>query len=144
MMAMTYGYVYVAQISMGSDKAQALKAIKEAEAYKGPSLVIAYAPCINHGLRAGMGKSQREAKKAVDCGYWALYRYNPELKAEGKKSFSLDSKEPTTDFREFLMGEVRYSSLAKQFPDKAEALFAKTKRDALQRIEGYKKLANAE
>ncbi|MEY7998833.1 pyruvate:ferredoxin (flavodoxin) oxidoreductase [Clostridium sp. Mt-5] len=142
MMAMTYGYVYVAQISMGSDKNQALKAIKEAEAYKGPSLVIAYAPCINHGLKAGMGKSQREAKKAVDCGYWALYRYNPELKAEGKKSFSLDSKEPTADFKEFLMGEVRYSSLAKQFPEQADALFAKTKSDAFTRIEGYKKLAN--
>lgn len=120
MMAMSYGYVYVAQISMGADKNQALKAIHEAEAYHGPSLIIAYAPCINHGLRVGMGKSQREAKRAVDCGYWALYRYNPELKEEGKKSFSLDSKEPTTDFKEFLMGEVRYSSLAKQFPDQAD------------------------
>ncbi|OAA93629.1 pyruvate:ferredoxin (flavodoxin) oxidoreductase [Clostridium coskatii] len=140
MMAMSYGYVYVAQISMGADKNQALKAIHEAEAYHGPSLIIAYAPCINHGLRVGMGKSQREAKRAVDCGYWALYRYNPELKEEGKKSFSLDSKEPTTDFKEFLMGEVRYSSLAKQFPDQADALFEKTKKDALQRIAGYKKL----
>ncbi|ADK14002.1 Pyruvate-flavodoxin oxidoreductase [Clostridium ljungdahlii DSM 13528] len=142
MMAMSYGYVYVAQISMGADKNQALKAIHEAEAYHGPSLIIAYAPCINHGLRVGMGKSQREAKRAVDCGYWALYRYNPELKEEGKKSFSLDSKEPTTDFKEFLMGEVRYSSLAKQFPDQADALFEKTKKDALQRIAGYKKLDN--
>ena len=140
MMAMSYGYVYVAQISMGADKNQTLKAIHEAEAYHGPSLIIAYAPCINHGLKAGMGKSQREAKRAVDCGYWALYRYNPELKEAGKKSFSLDSKEPTTDFKEFLMGEVRYSSLAKQFPDQADALFEKTKKDAFQRIAGYKKL----
>ncbi len=141
-MAMTYGYVYVAQIAIGSDKAQAVKAMKEAEAYKGPSLIIAYAPCINHGLRAGMGKSQREIKKAVDCGYWSLYRYNPQLKEEGKKAFSLDSKEPTGDFKDFLMGEVRYSSLVKQSPEKAEALFAKTKKDAFERIEGYKKLAN--
>ena len=142
MMAMTYGYVYVAQIAMGADKNQTLKAIQEAEAYKGPSLIIAYAPCINHGLKGGMGKSQSEAKKAVECGYWALYRYNPELKEQGKKSFSLDSKKPTADFREFLMGEVRYSSLAKQFPETAEQLFEKTKKDAFDRIAGYEKLSN--
>ena len=140
MMAMSYGYVYVAQINMGADKNQALKAIAEAEAYKGPSLIIGYAPCINHGLRVGMGNSQLEAKRAADCGYWSMYRYNPELKGT-KNPFTLDSKEPTGDFKEFLLGEVRYSSLAKAFPEEAEALFAKTKQDATERLEGYKKLA---
>lgn len=142
MMAMSYGYVYVAQISMGADKNQTLKAIAEAEAYPGPSLIIAYAPCINHGLRNGMGKSQEEAKKAVESGYWGMYRYNPALKEQGKNPFILDSKEPTADFREFLMGEVRYASLAKQFPEAAEALFEKTKKDAFERLENYKRLAN--
>lgn len=141
MMAMSYGYVYVAQISMGADKNQTLKAIAEAEAYPGPSLIIAYAPCINHGLKVGMGNSQLEAKKAVECGYWALYRFNPALKEQGKNPFTLDSKEPTADFREFLMGEVRYASLAKAFPEAADALFEKTERDAKERLEGYKKLA---
>ncbi|MBI6872752.1 pyruvate:ferredoxin (flavodoxin) oxidoreductase [Clostridium aciditolerans] len=141
MMAMSYGYVYVAQVSMGADKNQTLKAIAEAEAYPGPSLIIGYSPCINHGLRNGMGKSQQEGKKAVECGYWAMYRYNPALKEEGKNPFVLDSKEPTADFREFLMGEVRYASLAKQFPEAADALFEKTQRDAMERLEGYKKLA---
>lgn len=134
-MAMTYGYVYVAQIAMGADKNQTLKAIAEAEAYPGPSLIIAYAPCINHGLKAGMGCSQLEEKKAVDCGYWGLYRFNPELKEAGKNPFSLDSKEPTANFKDFLMGEVRYASLAKQFPEDAEALFAKTEQDAKERLE---------
>jgi len=142
MMAMTYGYVYVAQVNMGADKNQVLKAIAEAEAYKGPSLIIAYAPCINHGLRIGMGNSQEEAKRATESGYWGMYRFNPELKEAGKNPFSLDSKEPTADFREFLMGEVRYSSLAKAFPEAAEALFEKTQKDAMERLEGYKKLAN--
>ncbi|WP_072893789.1 pyruvate:ferredoxin (flavodoxin) oxidoreductase [Clostridium fallax] len=142
MMAMSYGYVYVAQISMGADKNQTLKAIAEAEAYKGPSLIIAYAPCINHGIKAGMGKTQLEAKNAVECGYWAMYRFNPELKDAGKNPFSLDSKEPKGDFREFLMGEVRYASLAKAFPEAAEALFEKTHKDAMERLENYKKLAN--
>ena len=141
MMAMSYGYVYVAQVAMGADKNQVLKAMREAEAYHGPSLIIAYAPCINHGLKAGMGCSQLEAKRAVEAGYWANYRYNPDLKKEGKNPFTLDSKEPTGDFREFLMGEVRYSSLAKQFPDTAEQLFAKTEQDAKERIAGYKKLS---
>lgn len=140
-MAMTYGYVYVAQIAMGANKNQTLKAIAEAEAYPGPSLIIAYAPCINHGLKAGMGCSQLEEKKAVDCGYWGLYRFNPELKEAGKNPFSLDSKEPTANFKDFLMGEVRYASLAKQFPKDAEALFAKTEQDAKERLENYKKLA---
>jgi len=142
MMAMSYGYVYVAQISMGADKNQTLKAIAEAEAYPGPSLIIAYSPCINHGLKCGMAKVQDEAKKAVECGYWALYRYNPALKEQGKNPFILDSKEPTGDFREFLMGEVRYASLAKQFPEVAEQLFEKTKKDAFERLENYKRLAN--
>ena len=140
MMAKTYGYVYVAQINMGADKNQCLKAIAEAEAYHGPSLIICYAPCINHGIKIGMGKSQEEEKRAVEAGYWACYRYNPALAAEGKKSFFLDSKAPTADFEQFLMGEVRYSSLKKGFPETAEALFAKTKKDATERLEGYKKL----
>lgn len=144
MMAISYGYVYVAQVAMGADKNQTLKAIAEAEAYDGPSLIIAYAPCINHGLKIGMGCSQLEEKRAVECGYWATYRYNPELKAAGKNPFILDSKEPTANFREFLMGEVRYSSLAKMFPDTAEALFDKTENDAKTRLEGYKKLASQE
>ena len=141
MMAMSYGYVYVAQIAMGADKNQTLKAIAEAEAYPGPSLIVAYAPCINHGLRVGMGCSQLETKRAVEAGYWGMYRYNPTLKAEGKNGFILDSKEPTASFREFLMGEVRYSALAKQSPATAEGLFEKTERDAKERLAGYKKLA---
>ena len=141
MIAMSYGYVYVAQISMGADKNQTLKAIAEAEAYPGPSLIIAYAPCINHGLKAGMGASQLEAKKAVESGYWGMYRYNPALLAQGKSPFSMDSKEPTMDFKEFLMGEVRYSSLKQQFPEQAEELFEKTAQDAKERLENYKRLA---
>ena len=144
MMAMTYGYVYVAQIAMGADKNQTLKAIAEAEAYKGPSLIIAYAPCINHGIRAGMGKSQLEAQRAVEAGYWANYRYNPELVDTGKNPFSLDSKEPTGDFKEFIQGEVRYSSLKRAFPETADALFDKTEADAKARLAGYKKLAGKE
>ena len=140
--AMSYGYVYVAQICMGADKNQTLKAIAEAESYDGPSLIIAYAPCINHGIKAGMTNSHAEAKKAVDCGYWSLYRYNPSLKAEGKNPFSLDSKEPKGDFKEFLMGEVRYASLAKSFPEVADQLFEKTHADAIERLNNYKRLAN--
>ncbi len=143
MMAMSYGYVYVAQVCMGADKNQVIKAISEAESYNGPSLIIAYAPCINHGIKAGMTNSQSESKKAVDCGYWALYRYNPALKGI-KNPFTLDSKEPKGDFKEFLMGEVRYASLAKAFPEAAEALFEKTQADAMERLENYKKLANQE
>ena len=143
MMAMSYGYVYVAQVAMGADKNQVLKAISEAESYNGPSLIIAYAPCINHGIKIGMTNSQLETKKAVDCGYWATYRYNPALKGI-KNPFTLDSKEPKGDFREFLMGEVRYASLAKAFPEAAEALFEKTQADAMERLENYKRLANQE
>lgn len=141
MMAMSYGYVYVAQIAMGADMNQTIKAITEAENYPGPSLIIGYSPCINHGLRSGMGASQMEQKKAVDAGYWQMYRYNPTLADEGKNPFSLDSKEPTANFRDFLMGEVRYSSLKRQYPDTAEALFEKTEKDAKERLENYKKLA---
>jgi len=142
MMAMSYGYVYVAQVAMGANQAQYLKALKEAEAYPGPALIIAYAPCINHGLKASMGKSQAEEKKAVECGYWQLYRYNPLLEEEGKNPFQLDSKEPDySKFRDFLMGEVRYNSLVKAAPEEAEQLFAKTEQDAKWRLEGYKRRA---
>jgi pyruvate-ferredoxin/flavodoxin oxidoreductase len=141
MMAMSYGYVYVAQIAMGADKNQTLKAIAEAEAYPGPSLIIAYAPCINHGMKVGMGCSQLEAKRAVDCGYWSMYRYNPQLKEAGKNPLAIDSKEPTMNFKEFLLGEVRYSALQQQFPDMAETLFEKTEQDAKERRENYKRLA---
>ncbi|SEJ58603.1 pyruvate-ferredoxin/flavodoxin oxidoreductase [Propionispira arboris] len=144
MMAMSYGYVYVAQIAMGADKNQTLKAIAEAEAYKGPSLIIAYSPCINHGLRLGMGNSHLETKRAVEAGYWSMYRFNPALKDSDKNPFVLDSKEPTADFKEFILGEVRYSSLKRAFPDTADALFDKTAADAKERYENYKKLAGKE
>jgi pyruvate-ferredoxin/flavodoxin oxidoreductase len=142
MMAMSYGYVYVAQIAIGANMAQALKAIKEAEAYKGPSLIIAYAPCINHGLKVGMSKSLNESKNAVESGYWHLYRFNPDLEDQGKNPFSLDSKEPTKPFREFIMGEVRYTSLLKTFPETAEELFAGAEKYAKVRYDSYKRLAN--
>ena len=137
MMAMSYGYVYVAQCAMGSNKQQFLNAIVEAEAYHGPSLVICYAPCINHGIN--MTKSQDEEKRAVECGYWQLYRYNPET-----SSFSLDSKEPTANYHDFLIGETRYSSLVKTQPQIAEKLFEKTEADSKARLEKYKKLAGKE
>jgi len=141
MIAATYGYVYVAQVAMGADKNQLLKALTEAEKYNGPSLIIAYAPCINHGIREGMGRTQARTKQAVDAGYWHMWRYNPELKKEGKNPFILDSKEPTEDFRNFLDGEVRYTSLKATFPDVAEELFSKAYKDAKDRYEGYKKMA---
>jgi pyruvate-ferredoxin/flavodoxin oxidoreductase len=141
MMAMSYGYVYVAQISMGADMNQALKAIREAEAYPGPSLVIAYAPCINQGLKAGMENSLLEAKKAVEAGYWHLYRYNPLLEEEGKNPFTLDSKPPTGSFRDFIMGEVRYNSLKALFPAHAEELYVKAEEDSKRRYNVYKNLA---
>ena len=141
LMAMSYGYVYVAQVAMGADPAQTLKAIREAEAYDGPSIVICYCPCIEHGMKASMGLSQIEEKKAVECGYWHLYRYNPRLKAEGKNPFQLDSKAPTGDFQQFLMGENRYASLKLSFPEKADALYHKAASDAKERYEGYVKLA---
>ena len=142
MMAMSYGYVYVAQVAMGANQAQFLNAIKEAEAHNGPSLIIAYAPCINHGLKAGMGKSQREEKMAVECGYWHLYRFNPALEAESKNPFSLDSKEPDwTKFQDFIKGEVRYASLLKTFPQEAGELFSLTEEFAKARLASYKRLA---
>ncbi len=144
MMAISYGYVYVAQVAMGADKNQLLKAITEAEAYDGPSLVICYAPCINHGIRKGMSKSQEEEKLAVACGYWDLYRYNPALIGSGKNPFSLDSKEPDySKFQEFLQGEVRYSSLAKAFPAQAEEMYAKTEADAKARRQSYVRFQKA-
>jgi pyruvate-ferredoxin/flavodoxin oxidoreductase len=142
LIASTYGYVYVAQVAMGASDAQCLKAFREAEAYDGPSIIIAYAPCINHGLKVGMGKSQAEEAKAVECGYWHLWRYNPELEKEGKNPFTLDSKEPNWDeFENFLKGEVRYASVLKQYPDEAEELFAAAKENAQWRYNNYRRLA---
>ena len=141
MMAISYGYVYVAQVGMGADKGQLMKAIIEAEAYDGPSLIIAYAPCINHGLKKGMGKSQENIKDAVESGYWNLYRYNPQLKAKGQNPFILDSKAPSKSFRDFIMGQVRYSSLSKEFPEIAEKLYEMTEEDAMERYENYRKMA---
>ena len=142
MMAMSYGYVYVAKVCMGANQNQLIKAITEAEAYKGPSLIIAYAPCINHGIN--MGKSQAEAKKAVEAGYWPLYRYNPDLAAEGKNPFILDSKPAKSDYREFIMGEARYASLKKFFPAIADDLFARAEEEAKDKYEYYKKLSELE
>ena len=142
LIASTYGYVYVAQIAMGADQAQTLKAIREAEAYDGPSLIIAYAPCIAHGLKAGMGHSQAEEEKAVACGYWHLWRYNPALESEGKNPFTLDSKTPDWDkFEDFLKGEVRYASVQKMYPAEAAELFAAAKDNALWRYNNYCRLA---
>jgi pyruvate-ferredoxin/flavodoxin oxidoreductase len=141
MMAISYGYVYVAQVAMGYDQAQTLKAIKEAEAYPGPSLIIAYCPCIEHGPNLGMANSQLEMKRAVEAGYWHMYRYNPLLKEAGKNPFILDSKEPTADLKDFLRGEVRYSSLEIAFPEFSRELFDKAASDAAERLETYKKLA---
>jgi len=141
-MAMTYGYVYVAQVAMGASQSQFLKALREAETYPGPSVLIAYSPCINHGLRAGMGKSQEEQKIAVEAGYWHLYRYNPLLEKEGKNPFVLDSKEPDwPKFHGFLNGEVRYASLKKSFPKEAEELFSAAEKDAQWRYNSYKRLS---
>lgn len=145
MMAMSYGYVYVAQIAMGASQAQTLRAIREAEAYDGPSLIIAYSPCIAHGLRAGMGKTQEEAKLAVECGYWHNYRFNPALEPEGKNPFELDSKEPDwSKFQSFLGGEVRYTSLKKAFPAEAEELFKAAEENAQWRYNAYKRMAAME
>ncbi|MBI4620802.1 MAG: pyruvate:ferredoxin (flavodoxin) oxidoreductase [Desulfobacterales bacterium] len=138
-MAMTYGYVYVASVAMGANKNQLIKALSEAESYPGPSLIIAYSPCINHGI--DMGKSQNEQKLAVESGYWPLYRYNPKLKEEGKNTFILDSKDPKGNFREFLMGEVRYSSLVKTFPENAKTLFQKAEEQMRERYDIYKRMA---
>jgi pyruvate-ferredoxin/flavodoxin oxidoreductase len=139
LMATTYGYVYVASVAMGANKNQLMKAVLEAETYRGPSLIIAYSPCINHGMN--MTRSQEEEKKAVEAGYWPLYRYNPTLKQEGKNPFILDSKEPTGNFREFLLGEIRYSSLKRTFPESAERLFEKAEADMKERLELYRRMA---
>jgi pyruvate-ferredoxin/flavodoxin oxidoreductase len=138
-MALTYGYVYVASVAMGANKNQFMKALVEAESYRGPSLIIAYSPCINHGFN--MGKSQYEEKRAVEAGYWILYRYDPRLKEEGKNPFILDSKEPSADYREFIMGEVRFSSLTRTFPDNADMLFEKAEEDMKERYTTYKRMA---
>jgi len=143
LLAMDYGYVYVAQVSMGADMNQVVKAMSEAEAYHGPSIVIAYAPCINHGIKGGMDNSQMEMKKAVDCGYWQLFRYNPELVGSGKSPLSIDSKEPTEDYQAFLMNETRYASLAKMNPDAAKRLFAKNEEDAAKKRAFYLKKAES-
>ena len=142
MIAKSYGYVYVAQVAMGASQAQYFNVIKEAEAYHGPSLIICYAPCINHGIKIGMGRTQNEEKKAVECGYWHLWHFNPAEEDAGKNGFHLDSKEPDwSKFRDFIMGEVRYNSLMKTFPQEAEELFVATERNAKLRYEGYKKLS---
>ncbi len=141
MIAASYGYVYVAQVAMGADQNQLIKAFAEAEAYPGPSLIIAYAPCINHGIKVGMRYSQLEGKKAVEAGYWQLYRFNPQLKESGQNPFQLDSKDPSSNFKDFLLGEVRYASLLKLFPDEAEKLFEQAEKDAKERLAGYKRLA---
>ena len=141
LMMQTYGYVYVAQVAIGADKNQFMKALIEAEKYDGPSLIIAYSPCINHGIKEGMGRSMANAEQAVKCGYWHLYRFNPELKDQGKNRFVLDSKAPTESFADFLKGQVRYTSLAKSNPDMAEQLFAMTEEQAVERYETYKELA---
>ena len=141
MMAMSYGYVYVAKVCMGADKNQLVKALTEAEAYPGPSLIIAYAPCINHGIKAGMNNVQAEMKKAVDCGYWNLFRFNPQLADEGKNPFILESKEPKTeDYRKFMMGEARYSALTRSFPDRAEGLFERSEVESTKRYAHLKRL----
>ena len=143
MIAATYGYVYVAQVAMGANQAQTLKAIREAEAYNGPSVVIAYSPCISHGLKAGMGQANDEQKRAVECGYWQLYRYNPDMEAQGQNPMTLDSKEPDwTKFQDFLKGEVRYTALLKQFPAEADELFKAAEENAKWRYTGYKRLAS--
>ncbi|MDD7305918.1 MAG: pyruvate:ferredoxin (flavodoxin) oxidoreductase [Peptoniphilaceae bacterium] len=141
LMMTSYGYVYVAQVAMGANQNQTLKAIKEAESYNGPSLIIAYAPCINHGIRIGMGKSQFREKQAVEAGYWHLWRFDPRLSDQGKNPFQLDSKEPKESFQEFLQGEVRYSSLKRSFPETADALYAEAEKAAKDRYETYKRLA---
>jgi len=142
MMAMAYGYVYVAQVAMGANKAQTLKALREAEAYNGPSLIIAYSPCISHGIYAGMEKAQEEQARAVECGYWQLYRYNPMLEEENQNPFILDSKEPQWDkFQDFLMGEIRYASLMKQYPEEAKELFLAAEKNAKWRYNNYKQMA---
>ncbi|MBE6764550.1 MAG: pyruvate:ferredoxin (flavodoxin) oxidoreductase, partial [Ruminococcaceae bacterium] len=138
--AMSYGYVYVAQIAMGADMNQTLKAIAEAEAYNGPSLIIGYAPCEMHSIKGGMTNCQNEMKKAVDCGYWNMFRYNPALKEKGENPFSIDSKAPVPGYRDFIMNEARYSSLTRSFPERAEQLFTLAEKNSLDRYAHLLKL----
>jgi pyruvate-ferredoxin/flavodoxin oxidoreductase len=141
MMAMSYGYVYVAQVAMGSNMNHTVKAFVEAENYKGPSLIIAYAPCISHGIKTGMGTSVVQEKKAVESGYWHLYRYNPLLKQQNKNPFVLDSREPKASFRDYILGEVRFAQIENTFPDIAQELYLKAEQDAKDRYETYKRLS---
>jgi len=141
LMATTYGYVYVAKVALGANMNHLLKAISEAEAYKGPSIIICYAPCISHGIKTGMGTSVRQEKRAVESGYWHLYRFNPDLKKQGKNPFVLDSKEPTESFRDFIHGEIRYSQIMNTFPHLADELFSAAEEDAKERYATYKRLA---
>jgi len=144
MIAATYGYVYVAQVAMGANQGHYLKALKEAESYHGPSLIIAYSPCISHGLKRGMGTAQAEQKLAVECGYWHLWRYDPRLEAEGRNPFQLDSKEPDwSKFKNFLLGEVRYTQLIKSFPKQADELFDAARENAQWRYRSYQRMAEA-
>ncbi|MBR3845281.1 MAG: pyruvate:ferredoxin (flavodoxin) oxidoreductase, partial [Clostridia bacterium] len=138
--AMSYGYVYVAQIAMGYDMNQTLKALAEAEAYNGPSIIIGYAPCEMHGVKGGMQNCQLEMKKAVEAGYWQTFRYNPALKAEGKNPLTIDSKEPTASYVDFIKSETRYARLAQSFPERAEALFAKAEENAKAKYERLQKM----
>ena len=139
--AMSYGYVYVAQVAMGADYNQCVKAFAEAESYNGPSIIIAYAPCINHGIKGGMGISQIEEKKAVAAGYWNIFRFDPRLADEGKNPFMLDGKAPSESYRDFIMGEVRYNSLTRSFPERAEKLFELSEEQAKAKYEGLVKRA---
>ena len=138
---MSYGYVYVAQIAMGADKNQTIKAIAEAESYHGPSLIIGYAPCEMHGVKGGMTNCQNEMKRAVEAGYWNMFRFDPRKKAEGKNPFTVDSKAPTADYKEFIQSETRYSRLQRAFPERAEVLFEKAANAAKDRYEYLNKLA---
>ena len=139
---MSYGYVYVAQVAMGADMSQTLKAIAEAEAYHGPSLVIGYAPCEMHSIKGGMANCQAEMKKAVDAGYWHMFRFNPALKAEGKDPFTLDSKAPTASYQDFINGEARYTRLAQAFPERAKVLFEKAEKNAKAKYERLTRLVD--
>ena len=143
-MAITYGYVYVAQIAMGADMNHTIRALYEAERYKGPSLIIAYSPCISHGIKTGMGTSILQEKKAVEAGYWHLYRFNPDLRKKGENPFILDSKEPTKDYKEHIHGEVRYSQLMNVFPEIADDMFELSAQFAADRYRRNSRLAEHE
>ena len=141
LIAMSYKNAYVGRVAMGANDAQTLKVFQEAEAHNGPSLIIAYAPCINHGIKIGMSKAQTEEKRAVEAGYWHLFRFDPRTAAEGKNPFTLDSKAPTASYKDFIMGEVRYNALARQNPERAETLFTKSEKNAMDKYNHLLKLA---